>query len=1069
MSVSRSSAVRLLPFAFLVASGCADSPTAARRGAEGMQRVENRDSRLVTCGTTWKAAVSGVWHDATKWSAGVPHAGLDACITVPGTYTVALELTQSARSLQVGAPGNAEQPTLSIQGVRPSGSGGSTSAFFTVSGDVENHGTIVLTSTGWTTSGSVFFTVNGTLRNAEGATVTTRVGSHGARTFTGHLVNHGTVRVEAITQFNGTGKQLQNEGRFEAVSTANFSNSPVFVQAAGELVVTGALNHTGGRFELDGGVITGIPTISLATLDIGVGSTATGTVRLTSTNSIRGDVQAGQTVLIEGIRPSGTGSATHAQVSAVLPFRNRGTIRLWSTGWSTSGSATLSVNGSLTNEATGVIETLPGSGGSRIINAAISNHGLLDIRAITQYNLAGAILENFGTLRVAPAITFNLASPRVYQIAGLLDVTDAAWNQTGGQLQLNGGVVAGVPSLSNGNLHLPLHANPQGTVRLTGANTMTGRVHPGVTVLIEGIRPSGTGAAIHSTVTSIGDIINNGTIRMWSTGWSTSGGAVLNVTEGTLTNSASGRFEILPGSGGGRVITGNLTNQGQLQLAANTNFNAGTLRTTGAVTGGATLILAAGTVFHGAGSMTASISNQGQVHVGESPGLLALTGSYAQGAAGTLNVELGGSPGGVGHDRLFMSGSAVLAGTLRVTAVPGECVNPGGVYEVMRFASRSGDFTTKVLQLDATRTATALPGATDYRLSTAGNPCSVSDATPPAITPSVVGLLGDNGWYRGNVSVSWNVTDAESAISASSGCAASAVTTDHAGITFTCSATSAGGTASASVTIKRDATAPVVSVGRSPAANVHGWNNTGVTATWTATDAMSGIAGDATYSQLFSAEGENHGAVTTFRDQAGNVATSSIEGINIDLTGPLVSVTRTPPPNEYGWNNTDVTATFTASDALSGVAGDASTVLHFTADGTNQGGSQTFTDRAGNSRTASIGGINIQKALNAPGCSVTPDVLWPANGRMVSVQVTFSSTAGLVVTLRSANSNEPGAAADIAGFTLGTMDLAGQVRASRDGSGSGRVYTLTYDVRDYAGNTGECAVTIRVPHDQRGK
>ncbi|MCO5176874.1 MAG: hypothetical protein M9890_07905 [Thermomicrobiales bacterium] len=68
------------------------------------------------------------------------------------------------------------------------------------------------------------------------------------------------------------------------------------------------------------------------------------------------------------------------------------------------------------------------------------------------------------------------------------------------------------------------------------------------------------------------------------------------------------------------------------------------------------------------------------------------------------------------------------------------------------------------------------------------------DSTAPVITPTVNGTLGANDWYTSDVAVSWSVVDDESAISASTGCEATTVTTDTTGTTFTCEATSAGGT-----------------------------------------------------------------------------------------------------------------------------------------------------------------------------------------------------------------------------------------------------------------------------------
>jgi hypothetical protein len=86
------------------------------------------------------------------------------------------------------------------------------------------------------------------------------------------------------------------------------------------------------------------------------------------------------------------------------------------------------------------------------------------------------------------------------------------------------------------------------------------------------------------------------------------------------------------------------------------------------------------------------------------------------------------------------------------------------------------------------------------------------DTTPPLINPIVSGTLGNNGWYTSDVSVSWSVTDAQSPIGSTSGCSPVSVTSGTSGMTFTCTATSAGGTASSSVTIKRDATAPSIVV-----------------------------------------------------------------------------------------------------------------------------------------------------------------------------------------------------------------------------------------------------------------
>lgn len=91
-------------------------------------------------------------------------------------------------------------------------------------------------------------------------------------------------------------------------------------------------------------------------------------------------------------------------------------------------------------------------------------------------------------------------------------------------------------------------------------------------------------------------------------------------------------------------------------------------------------------------------------------------------------------------------------------------------------------------------------------------PSTVADGSPPAITPLVSGPLGANGWYVGDVTVSWTVSDPETNLTAITGCVTAAVAADTIGRSFDCSATSAGGTTVApTVTVRRDATPPVLS------------------------------------------------------------------------------------------------------------------------------------------------------------------------------------------------------------------------------------------------------------------
>jgi N-acetylneuraminic acid mutarotase len=107
-------------------------------------------------------------------------------------------------------------------------------------------------------------------------------------------------------------------------------------------------------------------------------------------------------------------------------------------------------------------------------------------------------------------------------------------------------------------------------------------------------------------------------------------------------------------------------------------------------------------------------------------------------------------------------------------------------------------------------------------------------------------------------------------------------------------------------------------------------------------------------------------------------------------------------------------------------------------------------------------------------CSVTPSTLWPPNGKLATVQVTVSVTdpdgsGPNGFKLVAITSNEGNIATQQQGFVVGTSSTNGKLRAARnDEKETGRVYTLTYQGSDMAGNTATCAVKVRVPLDKDG-
>jgi hypothetical protein len=179
-------------------------------------------------------------------------------------------------------------------------------------------------------------------------------------------------------------------------------------------------------------------------------------------------------------------------------------------------------------------------------------------------------------------------------------------------------------------------------------------------------------------------------------------------------------------------------------------------------------------------------------------------GVFANGAYLAINSSPRRLPGAVSIGR----GSTLINRSLMEITSPSSWLSNWGTVENIGIIGNGGEIRNEEL-LCGPGSITGNP--------VIGNPPRLScDVTPPVITVTVSGTRGGSGWYTSNVSVSWSVTDPESAVESQIGCGARVISQDTEGLQITCTATSAGGTRNRSVFIRRDATAPILSAAVAP-------------------------------------------------------------------------------------------------------------------------------------------------------------------------------------------------------------------------------------------------------------
>ena len=203
------------------------------------------------------------------------------------------------------------------------------------------------------------------------------------------------------------------------------------------------------------------------------------------------------------------------------------------------------------------------------------------------------------------------------------------------------------------------------------------------------------------------------------------------------------------------------------------------------------------------------------------------------------------------------------------------------------------------------------------------------DATPPTASVSLPPVDGQNGWYVSDVAVTAQGTDAASGVASrearigggawqANGLTVSADGTHTVTVRVT---DAAGNSATATATVRRDATAPTITgLNVSGASGNNGWYRSDVEVSGAAADAASGIA-------LVEVDGQSslnlsdgvHAVLIRAVDQAGNESTQ-VAAVRVDTTPPTLAPLISPADGDNGWHVMGASLDAAASDALSGLA-----------------------------------------------------------------------------------------------------------------------------------------------------
>lgn len=336
-----------------------------------------------------------------------------------------------------------------------------------------------------------------------------------------------------------------------------------------------------------------------------------------------------------------------------------------------------------------------GANGSSTGTATIRDPG-------TQLTMDQFLIVNSGSMAIENGATVSAA--RFAEVASTsgrtasLTVSGAGTQMTLGEHFIIGSRGVGTTTIENGarvdsgfgfnGLRVGWQSTSNGTLTVTGAGSQANSTGP-ITV-----GDSGAGT-LH--IDSGGSASTQNSMNVAFGGGST--GQV--VLTGNGSNLSVNNSLYVGGNSGGSGGTASITVQDGAALIVGSNLrlhNQGTFNLAGGSVSTSSLNVTTGTFNFTGGKLSVnSISgnltnNGGTLAPGDSPGFLSFSGNYTQ-SSGALEIELGGYESGSQHDRVSISGSAILGGELQIDLLENFIPSPGSTFTVLTANNLTGQFT----------------------------------------------------------------------------------------------------------------------------------------------------------------------------------------------------------------------------------------------------------------------------------------------------------------------------------------------------------------------------------------